>query len=88
MASLSGSSAAERLAESNDVLEVIFERCGLLCLDTLMRVCRLWRDLARAMPARWAMASIAGHLGDVSAEIGMCLRLIYLVTVGLLCLAQ
>ena len=44
--------ATMRLAESADVLEVVFEHCGLLCLDTLMRVCRLWYDLARAMPER------------------------------------
>ena len=59
--------AAERVAESGDVLEVIFEHCGLQRLDTLMRVCRLWYDLARAMPTRWATASIAGHLGVFNA---------------------
>ena len=56
--------AAVRVAESADVLEVIFEHCGLLHLDTLKCVCRLWNDLARTMPTWWATASITGHLCD------------------------
>ena len=53
-----------RVAESSDLLEVIFEHCGLLHLDTLKRVCRSWYNLARAMPTRWATATISGHMGD------------------------
>ena len=51
--------AAVQVAQSADVLEVIFEHCGLLYLDSLKLVCRLWRDLACALPERWATASIA-----------------------------
>ena len=55
------------MAESADVMEVIFEHCGLLRLDSLKRVCRLWHDLARAMPKRWATATITGHLSESNA---------------------
>jgi len=51
-----------RVAENTDVLEVIFEHCGLPSLRTLQRVCKPWCALAREMPTRWATASIAGHL--------------------------
>jgi len=54
--------AAVRVAENTDVLEVIFEHCGLPCLRTLKRVCKPWCALAREMPTRWSTASIAGHL--------------------------
>jgi len=55
-------SAAGRVAENVDVMEVIFEHCGLPRLDTLKRVCRSWYALARDMRARWATAFIAEHL--------------------------
>ena len=60
--------AAMQVAKFDDVLKVIFEHSGLLCLDTLMRVCRLWYDLARALPTRWATSTITGHLGDESDD--------------------
>ena len=53
------------------MLEVVFEHCGLDRLDTLKLVCRLWHDLACAMPARWATASIAGHFGDDFAGMNL-----------------
>jgi len=55
--------AGARVAEVTDVLEVIFEHCGLPRLDTLKRVCKPWCALVREMPARWASATIAGNLG-------------------------
>jgi len=61
-------SAAGRVAENADVMEVIFEHCGLPRLDTLQRVCRSWYALARDMPARWATACIAGHLRAYSND--------------------
>jgi hypothetical protein len=57
-------SAAQRVAESPDILEVIFEHCGLVRLASqLRRVHSSWRDLADAMPRRWATAIVAGQLG-------------------------
>ena len=56
--------ASVRVADSSDVLEIIFEHCGLLFLDTLQLVCRNWHDLARMMPALWATATIDGQLGN------------------------
>jgi len=68
-----------RVAENTDVLDVIFEQCGLTHLRTLKRVCKLWCALDREMPARWATASIAGHLDlDLDGEImqtGFAVRL-------------
>ena len=61
-------SAAVRVAECSDSLEIIFEHCGLPHLHTLQHVCRLWHGLARAMPARWATASNARHLGASPVE--------------------
>ena len=56
--------ASERVCETADLLEIIFAHCGLLRLETqLKRVNRLWRTLARQMPARWAAAGTAGILG-------------------------
>ena len=55
-----------RVAESADELAIIFEQCGLRHLDTFQRLCRLWRDLARAMPTRWATAYIAALLDTTS----------------------
>ena len=60
-----------RVAESADVLEVIFEHCGLKRLDTLKLVCKLWYDLALAMSTRWATATIAGNIPGLGAP---CLR--------------
>jgi len=72
--------ATARVTESADVMEFVFEHCGLRGLDTLKRVCKLWHNLARALPTRWATAYIAGHLGDVSthqrlmdAQFAVCL---------------
>ena len=59
--------AAVQVVESGDVLEVIFEHCGLQHLDTLKSVCKLWYDLARAMPPWWATATIAGHIPIMAA---------------------
>lgn len=61
-------SAAQRVAESPDVLEVIFEHCGLVRVGTeLRRVHSSWRDLADTLPRRWATATIAGRLGNFGA---------------------
>jgi hypothetical protein len=58
-------SAAQRVAESPDVLEVIFEHCGLVrVVSQLRRVNSTWRELADSLPRRWATVAIAGHLGD------------------------
>jgi len=70
--------ASVRVAENTDVLEVIFEHCGLLHLRTLKCVCKPWCALAREMPTRWATASIAGHLHldlDEQIEVQFAVRL-------------
>jgi len=65
--------ASVRVTENTDVLEVIFEHCGLLNLRTLKRVCKAWCALAREMPTRWATAS-TGRLpaGDDHTVYAQC----------------
>ena len=63
MAAAGEPSAAERLAECADALEIVCEHAGLLGLARIACVSRGWHSLALTLRSRWASVRPAGRLG-------------------------